>query len=49
MGKDQICGTCQHHKYEHVSQGWECVNGASDYCTHWTEYNDTCEHWEERE
>lgn len=46
---EQICGTCKWHKHEDIDDGWVCVNDRSDYCTDWTEYEDTCEDWEERE
>ena len=42
-----ICGTCYWHKRE--GDEWVCVNKNSDYCADYTEYDDTCEEWEERE
>lgn len=30
-----------------VKDGY-CCNGESKYCADWTEYNDTCEDFEER-
>lgn len=45
---DKICGTCKWHKHEGIDDGWVCVNDRSDYCTDWTDYEDTCEDWEER-
>ncbi len=44
----EICGNCKYHQYEEASQGWVCCNGESEYCADWTEYNDTCEDFEER-
>ena len=46
--KKEICGECKWHKYEEIDRGYVCTNDKSDYCTDWTEYNDTCEEWEQR-
>lgn len=46
--KQEICGTCKWHEHENISDGWVCVNSDSEYCADYTEYNDTCEEWEER-
>lgn len=46
---DKICGTCKYHEYEEVSQGWVCVNDQSEYLADWTEYEDGCVCWEERD
>lgn len=46
--KQEICGTCKWHAHENISDGWVCINSDSEYCTDYTEYNDTCERWEER-
>lgn len=43
------CGTCKYHQHEDVDDGWVCVNNDSVNFTEWTEYNDSCEDWEERE
>ena len=45
---DKKCGTCKHHYHEDIDDGWVCVNPRSRFCTDWTEYEDTCEEWEER-
>lgn len=45
---DKCCGTCKYHLFEKVSFGFVCVNGDSEYCADWTDYNDSCEEWEER-
>lgn len=42
------CGNCKHHYHEDIDDGWVCVNPRSRFCTDWTEYEDTCEEWEER-
>lgn len=41
------CGNCKHHYHEDIDDGWVCVNPRSRFCTDWTEYEDTCEEWEE--
>lgn len=48
MDKREICGTCKYHHHENVDDGWVCVNDESDYCTDFTEYDDTCNEWEGR-
>lgn len=42
---NQCCGTCKWHSFENISDGWVCVNNDSDYCSDWTEYEDSCEEW----
>lgn len=44
----QCCGTCKYHTHEDFSDGWVCTNAGSIYCTEWTDYNDSCELWEEK-
>lgn len=46
---NQCCGTCKYHEPESIDVGWVCVNPESEYYTDWTEYNDCCEEYEERE
>lgn len=46
--KDQICGTCKYYYYKSIDDGWVCVNDQSEYVADLTEYNDTCEEWEEK-
>jgi len=46
--EEQICGNCRWYEHENISNGWVCVNNDSDYCADWTDYNHTCEYWEER-
>lgn len=48
MDDREICGTCRYHRHEDVDDGWVCVNPDSEYCTDWTEYEDSCEEWEGR-
>jgi len=47
--KKECCGTCDWHKHEDVDDGWVCVNPGSIYCTEWTDFNDYCPEWEERQ
>ena len=47
--KKKCCGTCRYHEHENISDGWVCVNDESEYLADWTEYNDSCEEWTERE
>ena len=44
----RVCGTCFYHQHEYIDDGWVCVNDASDRCTDWTDYDDTCDEWEGR-
>ena len=46
---EEICGNCRWHIYEEISQGFVCCNDDSDYCADWTEYEDTCEEWEDKD
>lgn len=45
----KCCGTCRWNSHEDISDSWVCVNGESDYCTDWMDYDHCCEDWEERE
>ena len=45
---EKCCGTCKWHKHENASDGWVCVNNESYYCADWTEYDDRCLDWEDR-
>ena len=49
----RVCGECRYHAPQHNDQGqtvdWWCENIDSDYCAMSTDYNDTCDEWEERE
>lgn len=47
--KERICGTCKHNKYDTESDGsYACNNERSDNYAMWTEYDDTCDDWEEK-
>ena len=45
----ECCGNCKWHKHEDISDGWVCCNSDSEYVADWTEYNDWCEEYEEKE
>lgn len=45
----ECCGNCKYHAFESIDSGYVCVNADSDYCSDWTEFNDACEDFEERE
>ena len=47
--EEYCCGTCKWHLHENVDDGWVCVNGDSEYCTDFTDYDHTCPDWEGRE
>ena len=46
MAKEEDCGTCCWHKKE--GGGWVCNNPESELYADWTDYNDSCEEYEER-
>lgn len=46
--RKKCCGTCRWHQHEYVDDGWVCVNDISEYCTDWTDYEWSCDEWEER-
>lgn len=50
MKKDnECCGTCKwHHPDDTFPADWICVNGESENCGDYTEYEESCDHWEER-
>ncbi len=48
MIDDKCCGTCKYHGFGKLSDGFSCVNEQSEYFSDFTEYNDSCEEWEER-
>ena len=49
-----ICGECKWHKLPEVERlvlfgrAWVCTNDRSDYVADFTDYTDTCEHFEQR-
>ena len=48
MEDRQICGECKWHIHDEIDDGWVCCNADSDYCTYYTEYEDTCREFEQR-
>ena len=44
----ECCGTCKWHQHENITDGWVCVNGDSEYCTDFTDYEHSCPDWEGR-
>ena len=48
MSAKRVCGTCKYHARDDNGD-WVCVNSDSDYITDWTDYDDGCEEWEQRE
>lgn len=48
MRETQCCGNCEYGSYDKI-QGYVCVNGDSEYCADFVEYDHTCEDWEEKE
>ena len=50
-----ICGDCKYHKHiytwadDHPQGGWVCVNERSDHAGCYTDYEDTCEDWEDKD
>lgn len=51
MSKEQICGNCKWHEPESKKGepcDWVCVNSDSEYLADFTEFEDTCDMWEER-
>jgi len=48
--KKHCCGTCKHHHPDGTwPDDWICVNADSEHVADWTEYEDSCEHWEARD
>ena len=53
MEERRICGECRYHTPQRASDGrikdYWCENIDSDYCAMFTDYDDTCDEWEERD
>ncbi len=43
-----MCGNCAWHKHESIDDGWVCTNPDSEHLSDWTDYEDTCDEWEEK-
>lgn len=48
MSKKQCCGTCQYGSYDKM-QGYVCVNGESEHCADFTDYDHCCSEWERKD
>lgn len=46
--REDVCGECKWHKYDEFGRAWVCTNDRSDYVADFTDYTDTCEHFEQR-
>ena len=44
---DKCCGTCRWNS--HDGQDFICVNGDSDNCADYTEYDQSCDGWEAKQ
>lgn len=46
----KICGECQYHRPPEIpgQDDWWCNNGQSENYAMETDYEDTCDEWEER-
>lgn len=49
MSERKCCGTCKYHQFESVDEGYICVNDESEYLSDWTDFNHSCDAYEERE
>lgn len=45
---NEICGECKYHRYDRESGDWVCENDDSEYFAEFTDYNDSCDGYEER-
>ena len=52
MNNNECCGKCKYHKPDRPCGGdindWYCDNEELEYYTDYTEYDDTCDSFEER-
>ncbi|MBR3646212.1 MAG: hypothetical protein IKN54_07310 [Lachnospiraceae bacterium] len=48
---EKVCGECKWCHKEQVGEDWDmiCVNGDSDYCADFVEWNHSCEEFEEKD
>ena len=44
----KVCATCKFNSKEN-HEDWTCDCETSEAYGHWTEFDDTCSEWEERE
>jgi len=50
MTDERYCGNCKYHFPIRMKEGitsWLCVNEKGDNCGYWTDYDHTCEDWED--
>lgn len=47
MSKDKICGKCLYHRRD--GEIWICTNPDSDLFCDYTEYEESCSEFEERQ
>ena len=44
------CGTCKYHlRDDYHPEDFVCCNPDSEYCSDYTEYQDSCDDYEEKE
>ena len=48
MERTRCCGTCKCHCYANLDGDWICENEESENYMCWTDYEDSCDEWEER-
>ena len=46
--KEECCGTCKYHKCDE-NAGWYCSCEDSEFYADYTDFDDGCEEYEERE
>lgn len=44
---NKCCGTCEHASYDE-NDGYMCVSTESEYTADYTEYEHTCDCWEQK-
>ena len=49
MIRPRTCEHCEFWEHEDVSDGYICTNADSEYLADWTEPDDTCPEYEERD
>ena len=46
--KEERCSNCRYNKFDLELDRFYCNNSSSEMYDSTTEYNDSCEHWEEK-
>ena len=46
--RNECCGTCRYHRCDEDGC-WFCGNDRSEFYVDWTEYDDVCDEYEERD